>query len=248
MGERRRVSLGLMSNEVVVVTGAAGAFGPTLVRTLIARGANVAAIDVPHAAARLEALRRDAGPHCVALATDVREASAWSEALSRIERELGAPTGAALVAGTWAGGAPLHAENDDTVWDKMLAANLETAYRSLRALLPGMVARRAGSVVVVGSRAVERPWESTGAAAYAAMKSAVVSLARTTAAEVLEHNVRINAVLPSTIDTPPNRAAMPNTDPTKWVSPESLSKGIAFLLSDDARDVTGAALPVYGRV
>lgn len=237
-----------MSNEVVIVTGAAGAFGPTLVRTLIARGMNVAALDVPPAAARLEALRKDVGPHCLAIATDARDGAAWSDALKKIERDLGAPTGAALIAGTWAGGSPIHAENDDTVWDKMLAANLETAYHSLRALLPGMVARRNGSVVVVGSRAVERPWESKGAAAYAAMKSAVVTLARTTAAEVVEHNVRINAVLPSTIDTPPNRAAMPNADPSKWVSPESLSKVIAFLLSDDARDVTGAALPVYGRV
>ena len=236
------------AREVVVVTGAAGAFGPNLVRTLIERGMSVAALDVPAASERLESLRRDAGPHCVALPLDATDGAAWARALEEIEGELGALTGAALIAGTWAGGAPLFAENDDVVWQKMLGANLESAYHSLRALLPGMVARRRGSIVVGGSRAVERPWESKGAAAYAATKSAVVSLARTTAAEVLEHGVRINAVLPSTIDTPPNRAAMPDADPSKWVSPDGLSKVIAFLLSDDAREVTGAALPVYGRV
>ena len=168
--------------------------------------------------------------------------------MNRIAPELGDPTGAALIAGTWDGGKPLHEATDDSVWEKMHATNVDTVYYSLRALLPGMVSRKNGSIVVVGSRAVDRPWESAGAAAYAAAKSAVVALARATAAEVLEHNVRINAVLPSTIDTPANRAAMPKADASKWVSSESLAKVIAFLLSDDARDVTGAALPVYGRV
>jgi len=129
----------------------------------------------------------------------------------------------------------------------MIARNLETVHGALRALLPTMTEQRAGSVVVVGSQAVERPWMSAGAAAYAASKAAVVALAQAAAAEVLENGVRINAVLPSTIDTPANRAAMPKADPARWVAPESLSRVIAFLLSDDARDISGAALPVYGR-
>ena len=78
-------------------------------------------------------------------------------------------------------------------------------------------------------------------------KSAVVTLARVVAAEVLEHGVRVNAVLPSAIDTDANRRAMPKADPSRWVSPASLAQVIAFLLSDAARDVSGAALPVYGR-
>jgi NAD(P)-dependent dehydrogenase (short-subunit alcohol dehydrogenase family) len=129
----------------------------------------------------------------------------------------------------------------------MVGTNLDTAERSLRALLPGMVARGGGSVVVIGSRAVERPWTSAGAAAYAATKAAVVALAQAIAAEVLEHGVRVNAVLPSVIDTAANRSAMPDADPSRWVSPSSLAGVIGFLLSDDARDVSGAAIPVYGR-
>lgn len=231
--------------EIVVITGGAGALGSTLARTLVARGDAVALLDVPQSEARLQALAKELG--CVGIAADVASRTSWSDALKAVEARLGAPTGAALIAGGWEGGAPLHSA-DETSWEKMRAMNLDTAYHSMRALLPGMVARTRGSIVVVGSRAVERPWESANAAAYAASKSAVVAMARASAAEVVGEHVRINAVLPSIIDTPANRASMPKADPSRWVSSESLAKVIAFLLSDDARDVTGAALPVYGRV
>jgi NAD(P)-dependent dehydrogenase (short-subunit alcohol dehydrogenase family) len=111
-----------------------------------------------------------------------------------------------------------------------------------------MVEAKQGSIVVVGSRAVERPWTSAGAAAYAAAKAAVVTMAETVATEVLEHGVRVNAILPSTMDTAANRAAMPDADPSRWVALSSAAAVIAFLFSDDARDVSGAAIPVYGRV
>ena len=233
--------------EVVVVTGAAGALGSALVRTLRARGDRVAAIDTPSAAERSTALAAEPGPAALALAVALLAPGALSSALERVERELGAPTGAALVAGGWQGGAPLHAESDDATWRAMIDMNLETVHASLRALVPGMVARGRGSLVVIGSRAVERPWSSAGAAAYAASKSALVALAQAVAAEVLERGVRLNAVLPSVLDTPANRRAMPDADPSRWVSTDSLSEVIAFLLSDAARDVSGAAIPVYGR-
>jgi NAD(P)-dependent dehydrogenase (short-subunit alcohol dehydrogenase family) len=172
---------------------------------------------------------------------------AWRGALSRIDSEVGAPAGAALIAGTWQGGTPLHAETDDRVWRAMMGTNLDTTHASLRALLPGMVARGRGSVVVIGSRAVERPWTSAAASAYGASKAAVVALAETVAAEVRESGVRVNAILPSTLDTPANRRAMPEVDPSRWVTTDSAAAVIAFLLSDEARDISGAALPVYGR-
>lgn len=226
-----------MHREIILITGGAGALGSSLARTLVARGDGVALLDVP--SARLSALGAELG--CLAIPTDVRSAAAWTTALAQIDEALGAPTGAALIAGGWAGGAA------EATWEQMHAQNLDTAYRSIRALLPGLVARKRGSIVVVGSRAVDRPWESASAAAYAASKAGVVALARATAAEVLNDGVRLNAVLPSTIDTPANRAAMPDADPTRWVSSESLSGVIAFLLSDAARDISGAAIPVYGR-
>jgi len=235
----------------IVVTGGAGALGSALVKRLSAAGHAVAAVDSSRAAARLRELAAGgAAPGhgtIAAIVADVTSASEWTAVLARIEAELGPPGGAVLVAGGWQGGAALHAAKDDVAWDAMIASNLQTTYRSLRALLPGMVARKAGSVVVVGSRAVERPWTSAGAAAYVATKSGVVALAQVVAEEVREHGVRVNAVLPSTIDTPANRASMPAADASRWVSTDSLGDVIAFLLSDDSRDVSGAALPVYGR-
>jgi NAD(P)-dependent dehydrogenase (short-subunit alcohol dehydrogenase family) len=109
-----------------------------------------------------------------------------------------------------------------------------------------MVAREAGSIVLVGSRVVERPWAGKGASAYTVAKSAVVALAQVTAAEVLSNGVRINAVLPSAIDTPSNRAFSGGKAPSGSISTESLSNVIGFLLSEAARDVSGAVLPVYG--
>jgi NAD(P)-dependent dehydrogenase (short-subunit alcohol dehydrogenase family) len=110
-----------------------------------------------------------------------------------------------------------------------------------------MIAARSGSVVLVGSRAAVQPWTSAGAAAYAASKAALVALAQAVAQEVLEHGVRVNAILPSTMDTPANRKAMPNADPSRWVGTDSAASVISFLLSDASRDVSGAAIPVYGR-
>jgi NAD(P)-dependent dehydrogenase (short-subunit alcohol dehydrogenase family) len=206
----------------------------------------VALLDSARGGERMRALAAELSG-VLAIEADVADAAGWKAALARVEAELGPPTGAALIAGGWQGGAPLHEEKDDATWRAMMTANLDTAHASLRALVPGMVARRGGSIVVIGSRVAERPWTSTGAAAYGASKAAVVALAQTVAAEVLESGVRINAILPSTMDTPANRAAMPKVDPARWVSLDSAAGLIAFLLSDAARDVSGAAIPIYGR-
>jgi NAD(P)-dependent dehydrogenase (short-subunit alcohol dehydrogenase family) len=214
------------------------------VRVLLERGHHVAALDLP--SKRLDALARKGA--CVPVGLDLTSTSAWAEALEATTRELGQPTGAVLCAGGWAGGTPVHeTAPDDGILGRMVALNVQTTERSIRALMPGMVAAEHGSVVVVGSRAVERPWESAGAAHYTAAKSAVVAYAKAVAAEVLDSKVRVNAVMPSVIDTPRNRADMPSADPLRWVSPESLARVIAFLLSDDARDISGAAIPVYAR-
>jgi NAD(P)-dependent dehydrogenase (short-subunit alcohol dehydrogenase family) len=233
--------------DIALITGAGGALGGEVARAMRARGSSLVLVDAPQARERLEGLTASLGGACVVLG-DASAESTWAEAMPRITRELGGPpTAAALVAGTWRGGRPLHEETSDDVWRLMMAANLETVYRSLRALLPPMVAARRGSIVVIGSRAAADPASSARAAAYAASKAAVVALAQAAAAEVRDAGVRVNAVLPSTLDTPANRAAMPKADASRWVSLPSAAGVVAFLLSDDARDVSGAALPVYGR-
>jgi len=216
---------------VCLVTGAAGALGAAVARTFAARGDEVALVDRVEARARLDALAAELGPR----------------ASARVSIEDRPFDYAALIAGGWAGGAPLHETKDESVLDAMLDSNVRTVHVALRSLLPGMVARKRGAIVVVGSRNVERPWSGAGAAAYTASKSAAVALAQAAAAEVIEHGVRINSILPSTMDTPANRASMPKADFSRWVATSSAASVIAFLLSDAARDVSGAVVPVYGR-
>lgn len=235
---------------VAVITGGAGALGSTLAGVLLGRGYKVALFDVDAAKARLADIVKEHGADKVYThAGDFGLAPTWEAALAGTKQALGGePTHAALIAGGWSGGKPLHAETDDATYDAMIESNLDTAYRALRALLPVFVANERGSIVVVGSRAAVRPWTSSGAAAYAAAKAAVVALAEATAQEVLHKGVRVNAILPSTMDTRANRAAMPKADPSEWVSLDSAAKLVAFLFHEDARDITGAAIPIYGRV
>jgi len=212
-----------------LVTGAAGALGSDVARTLISRGDDVALVDRPAVRARLDALVNALGPKATAHGD-------LASALSRGPIEL-----AALIAGGWAGG------NDDAAFHAMMESNVETVHAAFQALLPAMVQRKRGAIVVVGSRNVERPWTGATSAAYTASKAAAVAMAQALAADVLEHGVRINAILPSTMDTPANRSAMPKTDFSRWVTTQSAAGVIAFLLSDAARDISGAAIPLYGR-
>jgi NAD(P)-dependent dehydrogenase (short-subunit alcohol dehydrogenase family) len=234
-----------MPNDAILVTGAGGALG-SAVATRLARDGVVIAAGRGVSQERLDA-ELGAG-RALAAVLDVSSSAEWSRLLARLESEGLALTGAVLTAGTWRGGKRLHEEADDATWRALFDANLETARASLQALLPGMVARRRGSIVLVGSSAGVRPWENAKAAAYAASKAALVALSQAVAAEVLADGVRVNTILPSTIDTPANRASMPKADATRWVAPSSLAEVTAFLLSDAARDISGAALPVYGRV
>jgi NAD(P)-dependent dehydrogenase (short-subunit alcohol dehydrogenase family) len=228
-----------MANGEIVVTGASGALGSGVVRALAAGGRRVIAVerDAERAAKAFAGVTG-----CRVLAFDISQPDAWTSALGDAD-----VAGAVLVAGTWRGGKRMFEAGADANWSTVMNANLETARVTLQALLPRLVAAKSGSVVAIGSRTARRPWEGARSAAYAASKAALVALVQATAAEVLDDGVRINAVLPSTIDTPANRAAMPKHDPSKWVSVESLSGVIGFLLSDAARDISGAAIPVYGR-
>lgn len=234
-------------SRVIVTTGAVGALGTALCRHLVAGGYGVAGVGLRRHEGRLRTLEKDLGSSFAGFPLEEDSIAAWDAALGVIESRLGPISGAALVAGGWRGGRPFHEDRDEGTWQSMLDENLESAQRALRTLLPRLVARRAGSVVVIGSRNVERPWSGAGAAAYTVAKTAVVALARALSAEVLDAGVRVNAVLPSTIDTAQNRGAMPDADASRWVQPESLAAVIEFLLSDAARDVSGAVIPVYGR-
>jgi NAD(P)-dependent dehydrogenase (short-subunit alcohol dehydrogenase family) len=148
------------------------------------------------------------------------------------------------IVGGFRGGKAVH-EEELATWDLMMAINLRTTLLTCRAVLPEFYGRGSGTIVnIAAGAALTAP---AGLAAYSASKSAVIRLTEALAAEGKTKGVRANAVLPGTIDTPQNRAAMPKADTTKWVAPDAIADVIVFLASDAARAVTGVALPVFGR-
>jgi NAD(P)-dependent dehydrogenase (short-subunit alcohol dehydrogenase family) len=235
-----------MATDAVIVTGAGGALGGAIVSALAEGERRVLAVGRGLSQGELDAKY---GPGRVTGATfDVTSRDGWAAVLDAAKRDGLTLCGAVLAAGGYRGGEPLAKNKDDRTLQAMLSANLATAHATLAALLPAMVENRRGSVVVIGSAASVRPWQSAGSAAYAASKAGVLALTQAAAAEVHASGVRVNAILPSTIDTPQNRESMPDADFSKWVTPASIAGVVAFLLSDAARDISGAAIPVYGGV
>jgi NAD(P)-dependent dehydrogenase (short-subunit alcohol dehydrogenase family) len=151
--------------------------------------------------------------------------------------------GLAALAGAWAGTGIVE-DAPSSEWEAMLRVNLVTAYSVCRAALPHLL-RGGGSIVLVSARAAQAG--GAGAAGYAVAKAGVLTLARVLDLENRARGVRVNCVLPGTIDTPENRRAMPTADPTAWTSPEAIARVIAFLLSPESGAVSGAAIPVDGR-
>lgn len=222
----------------IVVTGGFGALGRAVGWTLARRGARVTLVDrAPADAAGLEAALVLGG-------VDLGDPSAAAEVFAQVAQQLGGVDGLVNVAGgfIWE---PLDGGSLET-WDRLYAMNLRTAVASSQAVLPHLLARGAGRIVNVGAAAAVKA--GAGMGAYAASKAGVARLTEALAEETKDRGITVNAVLPSIIDTPANRDDMPQADATRWVTPEALARVIAFLLSDDAAAITGACLPVTGRV
>jgi NAD(P)-dependent dehydrogenase (short-subunit alcohol dehydrogenase family) len=147
------------------------------------------------------------------------------------------------IAGAFRMGKPLH-ETTDADWDFLFDANAKTVLNTCRAVVPSMIANGGGKIVNVGAYAALKGAAQMGA--YVASKSAVIRITETMAAELRDKNINVNCVLPSIIDTPENRAAMPKADARRWVAPQDLAAVIVFLSSDAARALHGAAIPVTG--
>lgn len=145
--------------------------------------------------------------------------------------------------GGFAGGQTV-ADTDDATFQRIFEVNLNTAFHMLRAVIPHMRKAGTGRIIAIGSRAAENPGPTVGA--YSASKAALVSLIRTVALENKDAGITANVILPGTIDTPSNRKAMAGADTSTWVQPESIASLIVWLVGNTGKDVTGAAIPVYG--
>jgi NAD(P)-dependent dehydrogenase (short-subunit alcohol dehydrogenase family) len=219
----------------IMVTGALGALGSALVALAAARGWRVAGLDV--APARPDRPETLGG---VDLADPARAAAAMAEAAGRLGGGLDA---LACVAGGFAW--ETVAEGKPATWERMFRLNLGVTLASVQAALPHLAAP-GGAIVLVGAGAALSA--GAGMGAYAASKAGVHRLAEALAEEQKPRGLRVNAVLPSIIDTPANRADMPDADHSAWVRPDELAEAMLFLLSPAASGITGALVPVSGRV
>ncbi len=234
-----------LDGKIAVVTGATGGLGGAVVAALLEAGA---AVYAPHRRADdLERLRAALGlPGDAALSGALLDLTN-EEAVRRSYAELAARHGGidilVNVAGGFAGGKPVH-ETDWALWQAQLDINLKTAVVSSAAAVPHLLARGGGAIVNVSSRTAAQA--GAFVAAYGASKRAVVGLTEAMAAELRDQNITVNAVLPSVIDTPANRSRS-KADPAAWVQPAEIARVVRFLAGPDARIISGAALPVYGR-
>jgi NAD(P)-dependent dehydrogenase (short-subunit alcohol dehydrogenase family) len=229
--------------RAALVTGATGGLGGAVVRRLLQAGARVAFPYRRDAAWReLQAAAGVNAPLFGIPAADLSDAATAAQLVASARERLGELDSVALLAGAWAGGSPFHEAPPDE-WSRLLRVNLDSAAHVCRAAIP-LLRERGGAIVAVGSRAAEAG--GAGMAAYAVAKTALHALVRVLAQENRAHGVRVNAVLPGTIDTAANREAMRSADRSGWTSPDRIAEVIVFLLSSESAATTGALVPVDG--
>lgn len=227
-----------LAHRVIVVTGGFGALGRALGDVLAQAGAQVALVG-------RGAAPRDVPAGMLALGgVELADAAAADAAMRAVVQRFGHLDGLVNAAGGFAW-EKVEGGSVET-WERLFAINLRTALLASQAVLPHLLARGGGRIVNVGAAAAGHA--GLGMGAYAAAKAGVARLTETMAEELKDRGITVNAVLPSILDTPANRADMPQADFTRWVSPTALARVIAFLLGDDAAPVTGALIPVKGRV
>jgi NAD(P)-dependent dehydrogenase (short-subunit alcohol dehydrogenase family) len=226
-----------MNGKVIVVTGALGALGSVVAHEALARGARIASVDHAPTQVPPTADRFELG------GVDLTDAAQANKAVKAAVTHFGKLDALINIAGGFA--FETVADGDPKTWQRMYALNVMTALNASRAAIPHLVASGSGRIINVGAMGALQG--TSGMGAYAASKSGVHRLTEALAAE-LKGKVTVNAVLPSIIDTAANRTSMPKADFAKWVTPKELAEVILFLASDGASAVTGALLPVNGRV
>lgn len=227
-----------MASKVALVTGANGGLGTSVTKALLDTGYEVTGL-----APRIQQSDSD-HPHFTALAASLDSLDTARKAVDSVISRFGKIDVLAHLVGGFAGGQSV-ADTDDATFQRMFAMNVSTSFHILRAVIPHMRKAGGGRIIAIGSRAAVDPGPMVGA--YSASKAALVSLMQTVARENKDAGITANVILPGTIDTPANRKAMPGADTAQWVQPSAVASLIVWLASEAAKDVTGAAIPVYGR-
>jgi NAD(P)-dependent dehydrogenase (short-subunit alcohol dehydrogenase family) len=231
-----------MSGSSVLITGAAGNLGRAVAAAFARGGARLALMDRDHAG--LQRAFADMPEACL-LPADLLDADQVRAGVAEALARFGRIDAVCHLAGGFRMGEPVH-ETRAVQWDFLMDLNARSLLHVADAVVPQLLAQGGGRIVTVGAAGAQRGSAQMGA--YCAAKSAVLRLTEAMSAELRDHHVNVNCVLPSIIDTPENRAAMPDADITRWVSPAALADVIAFLASEAARAIHGAAIPVTGRM
>lgn len=234
-----------MAGKVALITGGTGALGRAVTTAFVEAGATVAVTyivdrEVPECQACL-------GPRANAplfLKADLTVEAQVRELVQTVVERLGRIDILLNLVGGFVGDLPV-AELPEATWDQMITVNLKSAFLCCKHVVAVMQRGGGGRIINVSSRAAIKVFP--GISAYAAAKAGLLAFTETLASEVLKDGITVNAILPSVIDTPANRKAMPGVDYSAWVKPEVIARVLLFLCSDASREISGAAIPVYGR-
>lgn len=231
---------------VVLVAGGTGGLGRAVSLAFLEEGANV--VVTFRKQGEFSALEKASGQYAKRLSgnrVDVTDHVAVGQLVDRMLQERGRLDVLVNSVGAYAGGQKLW-ETEPGIFESMLALNLRSGYVLSAAAARAMVREGKGSIVNIAAKAAFD--HAAGASAYAASKAGALAMIDCLAEDLRGTGVRANSVLPSIIDTPVNRSAMPTADFSKWPKPEDIARVVLFLCSDDAKVIHGAAIPVYGNL
>jgi NAD(P)-dependent dehydrogenase (short-subunit alcohol dehydrogenase family) len=224
-----------MKNKIVFISGAKGGLGSVITESFLRQGATV--IGASHKISKVDFPQANFTP----LSVDLTDADKVHEAIAQVAVDHGRLDVLIQVLGGFAGGDPITTTTDKT-WEQMRKLNLDSAFYVFRAAIPHLRKSANGRIIAIGSLAARKPHVNLGA--YVIFKTALTTLVQTVALENADAGLTANVVLPDTMDTPGNRAAMPHEDFSKWVQPQDVANLVLWLADDNARHVTGAAIPV----
>ncbi len=226
-----------LQNKVVLITGANGGLGTSVTNVFLEAGALVAGVSKSIRAADFP------NPAFTAMPAEIKSRESAQAIVESVVAKFGRIDALVHLVGAFAGGKPVH-ETDSAVFDQMFDLNFRSAVNMIAAVLPAMHKQKSGRILAIGSRLAVDPQPTLSA--YGASKAALVSLIRTVALENKSAGVTANVVLPETMDTPINRKVMPDADFSKWVQPGQVAGLLVHLASDQASQINGAVIPIYG--
>jgi NAD(P)-dependent dehydrogenase (short-subunit alcohol dehydrogenase family) len=230
------------NNKTVMVTGASGNLGRAAAQAFHQRGANLVLVD--RSLDHLRTAFGEEGERRLFITADPLDAVQVKDAVQKATARFGNIDVLCNIAGGFRMGPMVH-ETTDEDWNFLFDLNTRSLLHAVRAVVPGMLTAGGGKIVNIAANSAQKGVARMGA--YCASKDVVIRVTEAMAAELRDSNINVNCILPSIIDTPQNRADMPNADPARWVAPEALADVMVFLASEGARAIHGAALPVVGR-